>query len=52
MDNMVGVLVGYLLYIVGGNVNGILFLVMYMFDLLDLFGGWKREIDILGEFRV
>lgn len=52
MDNMAGALVGHSLYIVGGNVNGIPSSAMYMLDLLDLSGGWKRETDIPGEPRV
>lgn len=46
MDNMAGALVGHSLYIVGGNVNGIPSSAMYMLDLSDLSGGWKRETDI------
>lgn len=52
MDNMAGALVGHSLYIVGGNVNGIPSSAMYMLDLSDLSGGWKRETDIPGEPRV
>ena len=43
---MAGALVGHSLYIVGGNVNGIPSSAMYMLDLSDLSGGWKRETDI------
>ena len=43
IDNMAGALVGHSLYIVGGNVNGIPSSAMYMLDLLDLSGGWKKE---------
>lgn len=49
---MAGALVGHSLYIVGGNVNGIPSSAMYMLDLSDLSGGWKRETDIPGEPRV
>ena len=49
---MAGALVGHSLYIVGGNVNGIPSSAMYMLDLLDLSGGWKKETDIPGEPRV
>lgn len=52
IDNMAGALVGHSLYIVGGNVNGIPSSAMYMLDLLDLSGGWKKETDIPGEPRV
>ena len=48
IDNMAGALVGHSLYIVGGNVNGIPSSAMYMLDLLDLSGGWKKETDIPG----
>ncbi len=40
---MAGALVGHSLYIVGGNVNGIPSSAMYMLDLLDLSGGWKKK---------
>lgn len=52
VDNMAGALVGHSLYIVGGNVNGVPSPSMYMLDLSDLSGGWKKGTDIPGAPRV
>lgn len=49
---MAGALLGHSLYIIGGNVNGVPSSAMYMLDLSDLPGGWKKGTDIPGSPRV
>jgi len=52
IDNMAGALIGDLLYIVGGNVNGVPSADMYSLDLSNMDKGWQKEPGVPGEPRV
>lgn len=52
VDNMAGALIGDLLYIVGGNVDGVPSSDMYSLDLSNLDKGWQKEANVPGEPRV
>lgn len=52
IDNMAGALVGHVVYIVGGNCNGIPSSDVYSLDLSDLPAGWKKELSVPGKPRV
>lgn len=52
IDNMAGALSGDLLYIVGGNVNGVPSSAVYVLDLSDMTEGWRKKTDIPGNPRV
>ena len=52
IDNMAGALLGNVIYIVGGNVNGVPSSSMFSLDLADLAAGWKEEIAVPGNPRV
>ena len=52
IDNMAGALLDNVLYIVGGNVNGIPASSMYSLNLTKLDEGWKEEIAVPGNPRV
>lgn len=52
IDNMAGALLDDVLYIVGGNVNGIPASSVYSLNLAKLDEGWKEEIAVPGNPRV
>ena len=52
IDNMAGALLDNVLYIVGGNVNGIPASTMYSLNLANLEEGWKEEVAVPGHPRV
>ena len=52
IDNMAGALLDNVLYIVGGNVNGIPASSMYSLNLSRLDEGWKEEVAVPGNPRV
>ncbi len=52
IDNMAGALLDGVIYIVGGNVNGMPSSDVYSLDLNHLSQGWQKEADIPGNPRV
>ena len=52
IDNMAGALLDNVLYIVGGNVNGIPASSVYSLNLAKLDEGWKEEMPVPGNPRV
>ena len=52
IDNMAGALLDNVIYIVGGNVNGIPSSAVYSLNLSNLSGGWKEETSVPGNPRV
>ena len=52
IDNMAGALLDNVLYIVGGNVNGIPVSSVYSLNLAKLDEGWKEEMPVPGNPRV
>ena len=52
IDNMAGAVLDNILYIVGGNVNGIPASSMYSLNLSNLAEGWKEETPVPGNPRV
>ena len=52
IDNMAGALLDDVLYIVGGNVNGVPASSVYSLNLAKLDEGWKEEIAVPGNPRV
>ena len=52
IDNMAGTLLDHVIYIVGGNVNGVPSSAVYSLDLDNLAEGWKEEVSVPGNPRV
>ena len=52
IDNMAGTLLDHVIYIVGGNVNGVPSSAVYSLDLENLAEGWKEEVSVPGNPRV
>ena len=52
IDNMAGAILDNVLYIVGGNVNGVPASSVYSLNLSKLDEGWKEEIAVPGNPRV
>jgi len=52
IDNMAGALLDNVLYIVGGNVNGVPSSSVYSLNLSRLEEGWKEEVSVPGNPRV
>ena len=52
VDNMAGALMGNVIYVVGGNVNGVPSSSVYSLDLENLDEGWKQEASVPGNPRV
>lgn len=52
IDNMAGALLDDVIYIVGGNVNGVPSSGMYSLDLKNLSLGWQKGVDVPGNPRV
>lgn len=52
IDNMAGALLNNVLYIVGGNVDGVPSSSMYSLNLSNLNEGWKEEAPVPGNPRV
>ena len=52
IDNMAGALLDHVIYIVGGNVNGVPSSAVYSLDLDNLAEGWKEEVSVPGNPRV
>ena len=52
IDNMAGALLDHVIYIVGGNVNGVPSSAVYSLDLENLAEGWKEEVSVPGNPRV
>ena len=52
VDNMAGALMGNVIYVVGGNVNGVPSSSVYSLDLEKLDEGWKQEASVPGNPRV
>lgn len=52
IDNMAGAVLDNVLYIVGGNVNGIPASSVYSLNLTNLDEGWKEEASVPGHPRV
>lgn len=52
IDNMAGALCGNVIYIVGGNVDGIPSSAVYALDLSDVHAGWKQLPSVPGAPRV
>lgn len=52
IDNMAGALLDNVIYIVGGNVNGVPSSSVYSLNLGNLDEGWKQEADVPGNPRV
>lgn len=52
IDNMAGALLDNVVYIVGGNVNGVPSSAVYSLNLNDLAKGWTKEVDVPGNPRV
>ena len=52
IDNMAGALLDDVIYIVGGNVNGVPSSAVYSLNLNNLAEGWKEEVNVPGNPRV
>ena len=52
IDNMAGALLDQVIYIVGGNVNGVPSSAVYSLNLENLAEGWKEEVSVPGNPRV
>ena len=52
IDNMAGALLDGVIYIVGGNVNGVPSSAVYSLNLNNLAEGWKEEVKVPGNPRV
>ena len=52
IDNMAGALLDHVIYIVGGNVNGVPSSAVYSLNLDNLAEGWKEEVSVPGNPRV
>ena len=52
IDNMAGALLDGVIYIVGGNVDGVPASSVYSLDLNNLNEGWKEEVSVPGNPRV
>jgi len=52
IDNMAGALLDDVIYIVGGNVDGVPSSTVYSLDLNHLDEGWKQEVNVPGHPRV